>query len=345
MKLSRVSPAAALAMSLLGTASAGLSGCPQNLAFQITNVAQFGKITFAFDACTVDKVRGGYRAGVANFNTADGSAWKVIQEYRRTTKGDDEFTPFDSVLQKSDTRRTSSGRGDGSGSSNNDDEANSLDGFCDAWEAAAISRTFRSAQGSVFTDNYFDRSQSLADNLGLTLSISQAQLYDAAISHGTGTQKGGLLGMIQTTNKNVTANVPGVTGSLLTINGFKVDEIKWLQMFLNVRSAYTKAPGAKSSIDTYNSMIHNMMAAYTNSDNKDRTVFQWAGKINVLSNVAGMGNVSCENSYLDASANGPTTCNGSPATGQNSVAGQCNIAPAAAGVALAAVALAVALVM
>ncbi|KAJ2715114.1 hypothetical protein H4R19_001379 [Coemansia spiralis] len=350
MRFSLVSPVAALAVSLSGAACAGLSGCPQNLAFQLTNVFQFGDITFVYDKCATDSVRGGYRAGIANFNTADGSAWSVINTYHGMTGGNDEFSKFDAVLQKR-------GKFDGSSST-----SSSLDGFCTAWKAASKSSKFRSAQSSVFTDKYFDKSQSIADSLGLTLSVSRAQLYDAAISHGTGSQKNGLAGMIQATNKNITKDISGVSGSPLDIKGFQVDEVKWLQRFLSVRSAYTDAPGAKASVNSYNYIINNMLTAYTSSG-KDRSVFQWDIKLNALSDAGTKVSVDCEHNFSDNSPIPIGGNNGGPVTRHDSTgdaepmscaektSGQwwdlgervCSTGTVAAGVSLAAVLLAVAL--
>ncbi|KAJ1728769.1 hypothetical protein LPJ61_003863 [Coemansia biformis] len=272
-------------MSLIGTVSAGLSGCPQNLAFQLSNVFQSGYITFSYGACTTDSTTGVCRAGIANFNTNDGSAWNVIQIYHGITGGKDEFTKYDSVLQSNAKTNTGGGSSD------------KLKGFCDAWRTAANRMSFQSSQGSVFTDKYFDPSQTMADKLGLTLSISQAQLYDAAISHGVSSKKSGLAGMIDTTNGNITKDISGVSGSMLEINGYKVDEIKWLQLFLKVRSSYSSAPGAQASIDSYTYMIKNMVATYTNSDKKDRGVFQWSDSIAILDNSGQSSEVNCANSY------------------------------------------------
>ncbi|KAJ2778900.1 hypothetical protein H4R18_004328 [Coemansia javaensis] len=269
MKLARHSPAAVLAMSLLGGAAAGLSGCPQNLAFQLTNVFQFGHIQFSYDACTYDPALGGYRAGIANFNTVDGSAWNVIQIYHGVTGGRDEFSQYNDSL-KGSTRNNGGGSKD------------PLKGFCGAWKSAATKMSFQSSQGTVFTSKYFAASQNMADSLGLSLSISKAQLYDTAISNGPGSGKDALGGIVAATNSNFTSDVPGVSGSLLNINGRKVDEIKWLQAFLAVRSQYSDAPGAKASINSYTYMINNMISTYTNDDRKDRGVFQWGTKIIVL---------------------------------------------------------------
>ncbi|KAJ2355217.1 hypothetical protein IWW50_003497 [Coemansia erecta] len=275
MQLAHFSLASVLAVALLGTANAGLSGCPKNLAFQLTNVLQAGQIQFPYASCE-EASSGEYVAGIARFSTEDGSAWKVISAYRKINNNDDVFSKYDGVLGKN-SGSSSSGGGSSSSSS-------SLSGFCDAWESVGTDQKFWSAQGSVFESDYFKPSQDMADSLGLKLSITQAQLYDAAIAHGTGTGSGNLNSLIQATNKGITKDISGSSSNTLRISGYDIDEIEWLKRFLTTRAKYKDVHGTKESIDSYTYMINN-----------GGTV--WGDKIEVLNNKGEEGDVNCDNSY------------------------------------------------
>ncbi|KAI9502674.1 lysozyme-like domain-containing protein, partial [Coemansia spiralis] len=146
------------------------SGCPKSLALQLTNVFQYGQIQFNYSNCGKDDSGNGYAAGIVNFCTGTSDAWEVIKAYHSLTGGNDEFTQYDSMLKKY--------------ASTNDGSTKGLDGFCNAWKKAATNQKFWSAQGTVFDKLYFAPSQAFANKLGLQLSVSQGQMYDAAISHG-----------------------------------------------------------------------------------------------------------------------------------------------------------------
>ncbi|KAJ2877791.1 hypothetical protein FB639_003617, partial [Coemansia asiatica] len=88
-------------------AKAELSGCAQNLAYQLTNVFQVGQIKFQYSNCKKDNEGKGYAAGIANFCTGTGDAQDVIQAYHNITGGNDEFTKLDKVLAE----RAESGSG------------------------------------------------------------------------------------------------------------------------------------------------------------------------------------------------------------------------------------------
>ncbi|KAJ1721314.1 hypothetical protein LPJ53_004138 [Coemansia erecta] len=265
-------------------AQAGLSDCPKNLAFQLTNVFQIGTIKFQYGNCEVDDDGHGYAAGIANFCTGTGDAWEVIQEYHNYTGGNDVFTQYDKVL----AQRAEDESGSTSG----------LSGYCDAWQSAVTSQKFWSAQGAIFDKLYFTPSQTFADNLGLKLSVSQAALYDTAISRGASNSTGSLGGIIKSTNAAFTANTSGDSNSTLKINGYSVDEIKWLSKFLTIRAKY-EDDGAKS--------VNVLSFQYIISKKE----YVWTHDIQVLNNEGKPGNLTCDNSYLpypDQKINSLATC-------------------------------------
>ncbi|KAJ2232748.1 hypothetical protein IWW45_004734 [Coemansia sp. RSA 485] len=257
---------------VIAGAQAGLSDCPKNLAFQLTNVFQIGQIKFQYSNCEKDDGGHGYAAGIANFCTGTGDAWDVVQTYHNITGGNDEFTKLDSVLAD----RAKSGSGSTSG----------LSEFCPIWQSLATNQKFWSAQGSVFEKLYFNPSQKWADDLGLKLSVSQAALYDTAISRGASNSTGSLGGIIKATNKKITADVSGGdSNSTLKINGHSIDEIKWLGKFLDVRANYEDEGQSNVHIKSFKYIIK-------------LKEYNWEHEIEVLNDQGKPGNVTCDNSYL-----------------------------------------------
>ncbi|KAI8322746.1 lysozyme-like protein, partial [Martensiomyces pterosporus] len=161
--------------------------CPKQLALEITNIYENGDTRFHYEYCEDTKDGRGYTSGIAGFTTGTGDAWQVVQGYHTLTGGKDMFSQYDAVLKKYAA----------SGSSSLD----GLQGYCDTWMKLGQSDAkFKSAQDTVRDNLYFNPAEKYADQLGLRLSISQAQLYDTGIQHGTGTDADGLGGLIKTTN-------------------------------------------------------------------------------------------------------------------------------------------------
>ncbi|KAI7834422.1 lysozyme-like domain-containing protein [Kickxella alabastrina] len=249
--------------------NAELADCPKNLAFQLTNVFQFGDIKSPYGNCELDTNGSGYSSGVANFNTAAGDTWQVIQAYHNLTGGNDEFSKYNTVL--------------GERAKNRDGSIAGLEGFCDAWKALALNTKFISAQGTVYDNLYFTPSQTQAKTLGLKLSVSLAAFYDTAVSRGSSDSAGSLGGIIKEAKKKVTSNKTGDSKSNLKINGYTIDEIEWLKMFLDVRAKYDSI-GKNVNIKSYKYII-------------EQKQYTWVDKIDVLNNKGKPGDVTCENSY------------------------------------------------
>ncbi|KAJ2798597.1 hypothetical protein H4R21_003863, partial [Coemansia helicoidea] len=200
-----------------------------DIALRITNVYENGDTAFHYDYCENLKDGRGYTAGIAGFCTGTGDAWEVIQRYHKMTGGRDAFSPMDAVL----ARYANSGS----------DSTAGLQDYCKVWERLGKGDAqFRSAQNSLRDDTYFDPAQAAADRLGLKLDVSRAQLYDTAIQHGTGDDKDSLGALIKYTNEKLPTSAPKTSGSTLTINGQKVDEIAWLKTFIQVREADLRNP-------------------------------------------------------------------------------------------------------
>ncbi|KAJ2378514.1 hypothetical protein IW150_000749 [Coemansia sp. RSA 2607] len=260
-------------LSLFTLGSAGLSDCSKNLAFQLTNLFQLDSIQFDYANCGADDTGNGYAAGIINFCTGTGDAWQVIEAYHKITGGNDEFTSLDKTL--------AAYAADGNGSTSG------LEGFCNLWAKASKKQEFMDAQNQVLEALYFNPSQEYADSNSLKLSVTQAQLYDTAISHGASNSSNGLGGMISLTNSRFSRDIPGNSTSTLQIGGYNIDEIEWLKEFLNVRAGYSVEGDATNSIRAY-ALILQLQE------------YSWNDQITVLDNDDKQVVISCANSYMPA---------------------------------------------
>ncbi|KAJ2336924.1 hypothetical protein GGI00_000552 [Coemansia sp. RSA 2681] len=212
----------AVGLSLLVTANAALDGCAKTLALKVTNIYENGDPNFHYDYCENLHDGRGFTAGIAGFCSGTGDAWEVVQAYHKLTGGD-EFSKYDSVLKRY--------------AENGSDSTSGLDGYCALWgKLGNGDARFKKAQENVRDALYVTPAQQYSAKLGLRLTISQAQLYDAGIQHGTGNDPDGLGSLIKRTSAKFTSDKPGGSGSMLNINNNKVDEIVWLNEFLKVRT-------------------------------------------------------------------------------------------------------------
>ncbi|KAJ2880301.1 hypothetical protein FB639_002867 [Coemansia asiatica] len=173
------------------------------------------------------------------------------------------------------------------------DSTSGIGNYCSLWKKLGKSdANFQKAQDNIRDQLYFDPSQKYAATLGLKLSITQGQLYDTGIQHGTGTDADGLGALIDDTNKSFTSDQAGDSGSTLTINGHQVDEIVWLKKFLDVRTADLKNPKEKDNqggnywaqttyrIESYQYIL-------------DQKEYKWGGSVKILDNDGKPTTVSC----------------------------------------------------
>ncbi|KAJ2713096.1 hypothetical protein H4R19_002423 [Coemansia spiralis] len=271
--------AAVTAAFALAAAAVPLSGCAKGIALKITNVYENGDTQFHYDYCENLKDGRGYTAGIAGFCTGTGDAWQVVQRYHKMTGGNDAFSPMDKVL----AQYAESGS----------DSTAGLSDYCPVWgQLGKNDAQFRKAQDGLRDDTYFNPSQVYADRLGLKFDVSRAQLYDAAIQHGTGNDGDSLGALIKYTNQRLPTGAPQTSGSTLTINGQKVDEIAWLKQFLQIREADLKNPrepdnrgGNYWAQTTYRTKSY----AYIISQGE----FRFAGSVKILDNDGKPMVVSC----------------------------------------------------
>ncbi|KAJ2746130.1 hypothetical protein GGI20_001615 [Coemansia sp. BCRC 34301] len=207
---------------MIGNSASMLCNCPKTLAMQITNVYENGDTKFHYEYCEDLKDGRGFTAGIAGFCSGTGDAWEVVQTYHKLTGGKDEMSQFDATMKKY--------------AESGSDSTSGLSNYCEVWKKLGTSdANFKKAQDTIRDELYFYPAMAQAKILKLKTSIAQAQLYDTAIEHGAGDDQDGLAALIKRTNAKVTGDVKGTSGSTLTINGHKIDEIAWLNLFFEVR--------------------------------------------------------------------------------------------------------------
>ncbi|WP_194915296.1 chitosanase [Catenulispora rubra] len=154
----------------------------------------------------------GVTAGRAGFTTNDGDALKVIQAYAARVP-QNKLAHYIPELQ----RLADAGSSDTSGLP----EAS----YVADWKAAGTDPAFQQVQDDQVNQRYFAPAASAADQLGLTTALARAELYDASIQHGNGTEYDALPSLIARTTAKVGA--PGKAG--------RATEQAWLNAFFDVR--------------------------------------------------------------------------------------------------------------
>ncbi|KAJ2657367.1 hypothetical protein IWW48_004549 [Coemansia sp. RSA 1200] len=276
-----------LALSFAALASAKLDGCAKTFALAITNIYENGDTDFHFDYCENLNDGRGFTSGIAGFCTGTGDAWEVIQKYHSLTGGNDKFKPMDSVLKQYAEDSDSSTKG--------------LDNYCKVWEELGkTDKRFRKAQTLLRDEMYFAPSQEFGAKIGLQLSISQAQMYDAGIQHGTWADKDGLPTLIEETSASFgNDTLDGNSESTLDINGHKVDEIAWLKKFMQVRQDHLLHPREKyNQGDNYWAQTLYRVRSYEYAI--DRKEYMWTDSVKFLDNDGKPVCIRCETAKCPA---------------------------------------------
>ncbi|KAJ2103959.1 hypothetical protein GGI09_000375 [Coemansia sp. S100] len=263
---------------LFASCGAMLQGCNKTMALEITNIYENGDTAFHYDYCEDINDGRGFTSGIAGFCTGTGDAWVVVQEYHKLTGGKDKMSQFDSVLAEYALTGNNS--------------TVSLTGYCSVWKKLGTSdKKFKQAQDNVRDDMYMAPAMVYAQQLGLKTSIAQGQLYDAGIQHGASDGPDGLGGMIKTTNALVTKDEPGDSGSTLTINGYKIDEIVWLNKFLSVRASVLSNPQEPTNMSgAWAKTLYRIKSYQFAVDTKE---YNWTDSVSVLDNDGKPTTVTC----------------------------------------------------
>ena len=161
----------------------------------------------------------GFTAGRAGFTSRTGDMLEVLKEYEKLRPGSmlsKYIEPLHSVLHTASTRR--------------------IAGLASDWPLAAErDPLFRKAQDLVNERLYRQSAKAMALSLGLKLPLSRAALYEAGIQHGYGEDHDSLSQIVARTNQAA----GGTPGS-------GVDEVKWLDAFIDMREQDLRAPANKA---------------------------------------------------------------------------------------------------
>ncbi|KAJ2396498.1 hypothetical protein GGI05_001087 [Coemansia sp. RSA 2603] len=253
------------------------------MTLKITNIYENGDTDFHYDYCENLGDGRGFTAGIAGFCSGTGDGWDVIQEYHRLTGGNDDFSSMDSNLQKY--------------ADSSSDSTSGIENYCKVWENLGKNdANFRKAQDTIRDKLYVAPAADYANQLGLKFSITQGQLYDTGIEHGTGTDADGLGSLIKNTNAKFTADdTTDNSGSTLTINGHQVDEITWLKKFLEVRTEDLKNPKEKDNQGgNYWAQTTYRIESYQYA--LEQKEYTWTSTVKLLDNDGNPTSVSCDSS-------------------------------------------------
>jgi chitosanase len=169
----------------------------------------------------------GVTSGRAGFCTGTGDAVVVVERYTARVPGNPlaRFLPELRRLaneESSDTSRLPEAA------------------YVKAWKQAAGDQVFRQVQDQVVDEMYFNPAMRHADQAGLTTALARAELYDAIIQHGDGSDPDGIGALLRRTRSK--AGGTPATG---------VDERTWLGSFFEVRIADLQNPANSDSRDEW----------------------------------------------------------------------------------------------
>lgn len=160
----------------------------------------------------------GFTAGRAGFTSKTGDMLEVLQEYERLRPGSmlaKYIEPLQSVLHTASTQP--------------------IAGLVSDWPLAAKrDPLFLKAQDLVNERLYRAPAEAMAQSLGLKLPLSRAAIYEAGIQHGYGEDHDSVAQIVDRTNRAV-GGTPG--------DG--VDEVKWLDAFIDMREQDLRDPANK----------------------------------------------------------------------------------------------------
>ncbi len=190
-------------------ASSALTGDQRRRADQLISIFENSTTVIQYGYAENIHDGRGVTAGRAGFTTNDGDAAKVIQAYTDQVPGN----PLARFLPELN-RLAAAASGDTSGLPEAD--------YIAAWKQAAQDPAFRQVQDDQVDARYFNPAMQDADQLGLQTALARAELYDASIQHGNGSEYDALPALISRTTAK--AGSPAQAG-----------EQQWLNTFFDVR--------------------------------------------------------------------------------------------------------------
>ncbi|MFJ1932239.1 chitosanase [Kitasatospora sp. NPDC088160] len=206
-------PARATAAAVQRASAGGLTPDQHRRADQLISIFENSTTELQYGYAENINDGRGVTAGRAGFTTNDGDALKVVRAYTAVSP-DNPLARFIPELE----RLAAAGSGDTSGLPESD--------YVAAWKQAAQDATFRQVQDDQVDQRYFTPAMNQADQLGLTTALARAELYDASIQHGNGSEYDALPALISRTNAKVGS--PSGAGESTWLNAFfdvRVDDL------------------------------------------------------------------------------------------------------------------------
>ncbi|MFJ2863372.1 chitosanase [Kitasatospora sp. NPDC087314] len=222
-------PTAATASAVQKVAAGGLTPDQHRRADQLISIFENSTTVLQYGYAENINDGRGVTAGRAGFTTNDGDALKVVRAYTDVAPGN----PLARFIPELE-RLAAAASGDTSGLPEAD--------YIAAWKQAAEDATFRQVQDDQVEQRYFNPAMSQADQLGLTTALARAELYDASIQHGNGSEYDALPALISRTN--ATVGSPSSAG-----------ENAWLNAFFDVRVDDLTNPGNASTADEWRKSV------------------------------------------------------------------------------------------
>jgi chitosanase len=177
----------------------------------LTSIFENANTTLQYSYCENVNDGRGYTFGFCGFTTAYDDGLAVVQSYQTLQPVNNTLAKYIPPMVQLAKRESGN--------------VSTLPGFCDAIAVAAADPLFRTAQESIQKSWYYQPSVVWGKNLGITLPLVKAQLYDAMINHGEGEEDPFSIDFIVA---NATATLGGTP-----LQG--VDEQAWFRAFLAAR--------------------------------------------------------------------------------------------------------------
>ncbi|KAJ2772335.1 hypothetical protein IWQ57_001811 [Coemansia nantahalensis] len=234
--------------------------CAFRISFQLIGYVSTGSAIGAAALCSKSDGGDGYVAGAFSLTTKHGTALAAINEYKQRPAYNKEFDALIPTLEK--YNETMSGSTDG------------LDAFCNAWTTAAKNEyDFYGAQIKVIRDMYEGPALEVARSLNIRYPLTRSAMTNVALMGGLGKQGDALGAVVAAANAGFAKDVKGTSGNSVKVGNYAVDEVVWLDAFLDAWDKLSNgASSSKSKI--YASLYKNNhlqlddMIAFTGFDNQ-----------------------------------------------------------------------------
>jgi hypothetical protein len=219
----------AVAVAFVGwrdpAAPAGPSNDQLAMIDKLVNVLMHDSTSAAYDHVENAYDGRGYVAGRADFSTAGGEVLAVVEAYS-AQRPDNVLAGFTAALQDLAAAASPALTG--------------LDGFVDAWSAAASDPEFRRAQDDLADQLYWEPAQDNAKKLGVRSALGLLILLDTLIQHGATDQPDGFADIV-----NQASAATGGTPAQ------QIVERTWLARLLSIRRNVLEHPSNLDREDTW----------------------------------------------------------------------------------------------